>query len=101
MIECRFCENEAVYDFGAGHVLCAGCCALKVLARARIKSNPESASSGDVTVAAISLRPGVAAGITNSDPVQSVPVPPASETSGALVAPLLFFAACIGALIET
>ena len=72
MIECRFCDSEAVYDFGAGHVLCAGCCALKVLARARIKqSNPESASSGDVTVAGNSPLPGQRPSRINSDPVQS------------------------------
>jgi hypothetical protein len=52
MMECRFCESEAVYDFGAGHILCASCCDDKVLARAKIKfSFPVVATSGEEATA--------------------------------------------------
>jgi hypothetical protein len=91
--QCRFCDNEAVYDFGAGHVLCAGCCALKVLARAQIKSSfPVVLISGETATAVESTTlAGLPAGqavADNSDPVQNLPVPPASETCGARAASL-------------
>ena len=54
------------------------------MARAKINSNPESASSGNVTVVAAPSLPSMAEAVTiNSNPVTSSLVP---ETSGALVA---------------
>lgn len=45
VMKCRFCDSEAVYDFGATHLLCAECCVLKVLDRAKINSS-NSVSDG-------------------------------------------------------